>query len=695
MAYEKNQWTEGDVITSTKLNTMEEGISGAVDAAAAAQATAEANKATLEQQTTKDAEHDAAIQEGQLKDESQDSSIASNAEAIAGLQESDATFQETLTTLSQTVGTQNESICSLQTGVLDLSNRVTILEGKDPEDPNTPVQVTREEFNAVKDQLTAAEGEIDTLQTAVESATADATAAKESAEQTASSLSTLGEAVTANTEALSTLNETVETQNTTLGEMSTTIEGVNTTATQAAEGVTTLSEKVNTVESSVGTLTENDTTQDSAIEALNTLTTSQGESITALQKADQTINETITGVQSTVSTINETVQSHAAAIAELQGHGGESVQHPITTEEVVAIKGRITANESAIAALKEADTNLTSADAALGNRITPLEAIPAQLETINGSLSTLSAKDTELEGLISAQNTLIAELQEQIYDLTPATEVTLDTNNATVDMTGKKVNVTLGSDMPDTVTVTARDVTVTSPNTESQIVAIAGTDSITITNPTSAGSLGSNSVAWQLNTNGNVLVDGGTLAQGGYNAFNISLNSGYAVKNVHVKDVEFTGTLSNNAVSVYRVADNANILIENCHFTSVSNLFRFSNATNATGITITLKNCKVDAWESRLNYSGLVIFQDYTSSAGKWRENNLFASDKITLNIIDCTGPHGPIMPAEPSAVYATHDENQLAYVYIDAGGSNAQLPYSGNESRFPTLNIQNSSAAE
>ena len=882
MAYERNQWASGDTITSSKLNTMEDGIASATDTAEAAAEAAAANKATLDQQTAKDAEHDAAIQEGQVKDESQDTSIAANAEAIANLQQQDTTTGEALNTLT-------ESVCTLQENVLDLTGRVTALE---TDDPNTPEAVTREEFNGLSEKVTTVE--------------TTAGEAKAAAEQNAGAIDTLSQSVTG------------------MGVQVTSVTGM---ATQTASDVTELTGRVDAVEATAGTLTENDATQDAAIESLISLTASQGEDITALQAADKTINSTVGDVQSamttlnetvqshaaaiaelqghenepvqhpitteeiveiknrisanetnitalqeadtatdeeiatlnktvstqseslntlegtvstlneniqslssgmtqaaqqlqtqitanaeaitalqskdteiessvssvsgtvdtlnttvselntevteltatvstvsgkadaneeavatlqesvstlsdaseeattnisdltervttaedtlttqgetlstlegtvngnssslstlsgTVSTLNETVQSHAAAIAELQGHAGEPVQHPITTEEVVEIKGRITANESAITALQSKDTELESADEALGTRVTALEALPDQISTINGTLSTLGSKDTELEGLISAQSALIAELQEQVYELTPATEVTLDTSNATVDMTGKKVAITLGSDMPDTVSVKARDVTVESPTTESQIVAIQGTDSITISNPTSSGSLGANSVAWQLNTNGEVVVDGGTLAQAGYNAFNISLNSGYAVKKVHVKDVEFTGTLTNNAVSVYRVEDNAEILIENCHFTSVSNLFRFSNATNATGITITLKNCKVDAWESRLNYAGLVIFQDYTSTAGNWQENNLFASDKITLNIIDCTGPNGPIMPAEPSAVYATHDTNQLAYVYVDKGGASAELPYSGNESRFPTLNIQNSTA--
>ena len=648
MAYERNQWASGDTITSSKLNTMEDGIASATDAAEAAAEAAAANKATLDQQTAKDVEHDAAIQEGQVKDESQDTSIAANAEAIANLQQQDTTTGEALNTLT-------ESVCTLQENVLDLTSRVTVLE---TDDPNTPEAVTREEFNGLSEKVTTVE--------------TTAGEAKAAAEQNADTIDTLSQSVTG------------------VGEQMTSVTEM---ATQTASDVTTLTGRVDTVEATAATLTENDATQDTAIESLMSLTASQGEDITALQAADKTINSTVSNVQSTMTTLNETVQSHAAAIAELQGHAGEPVQHPITTEEVVAIKGRITANESAITALQSKDTELENADEALGTRVTALEALPDQISTINGTLSTLGTKDTELEGLISAQSALIAELQEQVYELTPATEVTLDTSNATVDMTGKKVAITLGSDMPDTVSVKARDVTVESPTTESQIVVIQGTDSITISNPTSSGSLGANSVAWQLNTNGEVVVDGGTLAQAGYNAFNISLNSEYAVKKVHVKDVEFTGALTNNAVSVYRVEDNAEILIENCHFTSVSNLFRFSNANNATGITITLKNCKVDAWESRLNYSGLVIFQDYTSSAGNWQENNLFAASKITLNIIDCTGPNGPIMPAEPSAVYATHDTNQLAYVYVDKGGASAELSYSGNESRFPTLNIQNSSA--
>ena len=159
----------------------------------------------------------------------------------------------------------------------------------------------------------------------------------------------------------------------------------------------------------------------------------------------------------------------------------------------------------------------------------------------------------------------------------------------------------------------------------------------------------------------------------GYNGFEIGLSSDALPKYVNIKDCDFRGTLTNNAILIFGTQDNAVINIENCHFGRISNALRISNKTNATNVTINVKDCSVDEWDTRKEWEGFMICEDYTSgTVALEQSNNLFASSKITVNFTNLTHKGEKI-----TADY----EGQLCYVWYDNGNKKET-----DNNRIPTI---------
>ena len=178
-----------------------------------------------------------------------------------------------------------------------------------------------------------------------------------------------------------------------------------------------------------------------------------------------------------------------------------------------------------------------------------------------------------------------------------------------------------------------------------------------------------------------VKITNSDFAQQGYNALEIGLN-GSKPKGIVIEGIDFTGKLSNNAISIFDHADDAIIVIQNCHFSDVSNMLRLSNKSNVRGL-INIINCTVDKWTTG-EYSGMIIGQDYTSkNAEEANEAKRFA--KYVINIIDCIGPNGKITKTEDvSALCGTKNDDQLCYLYYDnAGGFKTYVA-----EHYPTINI-------
>lgn len=185
-----------------------------------------------------------------------------------------------------------------------------------------------------------------------------------------------------------------------------------------------------------------------------------------------------------------------------------------------------------------------------------------------------------------------------------------------------------------------------------------------------------------------VVVEGGEYAQSGYNGFEIASTAGVAPTEVTISDVDFTGTLSNNAIIVFNAAPNTVITVKNCHFASVSNILRFSNRDNVNGVVINIEDCTIDKWDKRI-WAGAICLQDYTSTTMEEFESaNRFGKDKLTINFIRCYGPSG-LLTGGDKAIGSKDPVEQVVYVTPDvytAGGN--FLPYEGNMDKYPTVNF-------
>lgn len=170
-----------------------------------------------------------------------------------------------------------------------------------------------------------------------------------------------------------------------------------------------------------------------------------------------------------------------------------------------------------------------------------------------------------------------------------------------------------------------------------------------------------------------------------YNGLEIGLNSSVLPKSILIEDCKFIGQFSNNAILIFGTQDNAVININNCYFESVSNPIRLSNNTNVH-CTLNISNCQIDKWEIKSPYQGMILFQDYTSeNADNANANNLFAPEKIIVNIINTIGPNNKkvTMPSNIADVCGTGNDKQLFYIWDNY---RQVVPYEAE--KYPTFNI-------
>ena len=273
------------------------------------------------------------------------------------------------------------------------------------------------------------------------------------------------------------------------------------------------------------------------------------------------------------------------------------------------------------------------------------------------------------------------------FDLTTYKNVSFDGSNVAFGKTSG-INVEEGAPKTSYGDIN-KDLVVQLSNAETTAFSLKGKD-VSIEGENFVG-------AWNKKVNGNAMVsinvaengsvsvsDFSTSAESGaYNAIEIGLSS--VPGSVDIDNVNFGGALSNNAILVFSTKDNAIINIKNVNFGTLSNPIRISNKTNATGVTVNIINCTCDAWDSNLEYTGMILFQDYTSKSQEEAvENNLFGPDKITINIENFEiGGNKIETPEDIATVCGTKDANQLFYAY---NGYEGVLAYGSD--RYPKINI-------
>lgn len=265
-----------------------------------------------------------------------------------------------------------------------------------------------------------------------------------------------------------------------------------------------------------------------------------------------------------------------------------------------------------------------------------------------------------------------------------------NTTNITSDKKLLLSNLDIDNTNGDIWNVTGKGVVITGCDSESVAIRLNSSADVTMSDNHSTGELAKSisNAAVSIDTNETVTITDCTSAQLGYNGLEIGLNN-TAPKKITIKNCEFTGDLSNNAISIFATADDCVVTIENCHFTKVSNVLRLSNRTNANNVIVNFVNCTWDHLDSDTAWKGVVICQDYTSaSKAETIEANRFGNNKIAISFTDCVGENGtPVTLAEDGSYCVTGD-NCLVYVYCNKWDNETagKVPYTDMAEMFPIV---------
>ena len=171
-----------------------------------------------------------------------------------------------------------------------------------------------------------------------------------------------------------------------------------------------------------------------------------------------------------------------------------------------------------------------------------------------------------------------------------------------------------------------------------------------------------------------------------YNGIEIGLSktATQQAKNIIFENCKFKGEFANNAILIFATESNSVITLNNCHFDKVSNALRISNKTNSKNVVININNCTIDGWDSNPEYQGFIIFEDYTNKTEEdVNTNNLFAPEKIKVNINNLVYQGKKLAPTDMASVCGTANKNQIIYVYADAIGL---IAYDLN--KYPNINF-------
>ena len=361
---------------------------------------------------------------------------------------------------------------------------------------------------------------------------------------------------------------------------------------------------------------------------------------------------------SSVSGINSTLETKAAkadveALTETVNTKADKAE---LTTEVEGLNGSINlkADKSELNSVKQTAVSASgSAESAL-TRLTALEERVSQLSKT--SIEPVTIETTEPTTLSDTTKDYV--ISGNVAATLSATGKSVDLKGATVTNDARvKVSAAEETRMIDT-TITG-EFKKSSGNT---VVAVSDSETITFRNMNIDATL--------------------------YNCIEIGLAGDKLAKNILFENCNFRGNFTNNAVSIFGTQAGAIVNFNNCYFEHVSNVLRLSNRTN-TSMTVNFTNCSCDHWETVPKWAGMIICQDYTSPLDKIEENNLFAPEKIVINIYNFRMPNGEMMQpiAEedmPLACGSQIADKQLFYVYTDK--DDKIHPYV--KSQYPTFNI-------
>lgn len=188
----------------------------------------------------------------------------------------------------------------------------------------------------------------------------------------------------------------------------------------------------------------------------------------------------------------------------------------------------------------------------------------------------------------------------------------------------------------------------------------------------------------------NVILTEEACAGTRYNAIEIDLDNKVGARYIDIDGLNIEGELINNGILIFNVQDNAVINIKNVHMKKCSNPIRFSNGLNAKNVTINIKNMTVDEWDSSEAWRGLLILEDYTSAnAEQAYERNLFAEDKVTINIKNLVHAGQKVVPTSDEEIFG-YNEGRIVFRVLDGvDGNNTNIYSAETRGMYPTVKFE------
>ena len=174
-----------------------------------------------------------------------------------------------------------------------------------------------------------------------------------------------------------------------------------------------------------------------------------------------------------------------------------------------------------------------------------------------------------------------------------------------------------------------------------------------------------------------------------YNAIEIDLDNKVGARYIDIDGLNIEGELSNNGILIFNVQDDAVINIKNVHMKKCSNPIRFSNGLNAKNVTINIENMTIDEWDSSEAWRGLLILEDYTSAnAAQAYESNLFAEDKVTVNIKNLVHAGQKVMPTSDEEIFG-YNEGRIVFRVLDNVDNNTNIYSAETRGMYPTVKFE------
>ena len=175
-----------------------------------------------------------------------------------------------------------------------------------------------------------------------------------------------------------------------------------------------------------------------------------------------------------------------------------------------------------------------------------------------------------------------------------------------------------------------------------------------------------------------------------YNAIEIDLENKVGARYIDIDGLNIEGELFNNGILIFNVQDDAVINIKNVHMKKCSNPIRFSNGLNAKNVTINIENMTIDEWDGSEAWRGLLILEDYTSAnAAQAYERNLFAEDKVTVNIKNLVHAGQKVMPTSDEEIFG-YNEGRIVFRVLDnVDGNDTNIYSAETRGMYPTVKFE------